>query len=301
MIGTLVPVAAFAFSAVLAYAQTEPKTTTTTTITTTRVWTEPATRWQKGSDILGKNVQTRQNEKLGDVDDAIIDLDSGRILFYIVGCDGKECAIPAPVMTLPTDAKHFVASTTPDQMKAYSFEKRNYPNFTDRGWTSQVYSHYSVGPFWVVETRSDAGTPKTGTLTSSRAEDHMWYRFPVRTQRATELIGMDVRNQQNENLGKIEDLAIDPDANRVIYGVLSFGGFLGMGDKFFAVPWSSMKQASSGQDKLTLNVDKDRLKNASGFDKKNWPNMADQRWATETHKFYGNEPYWIDPTPNTKP
>ncbi len=281
-----------------AQAQTDkPKTTTTTvettTTTTTRPWTEPASRWQKGSDLIGKNVQSRTGENIGDVDDLIVDLDSGRVLYYIVPCDGKQCAVPAPVMTLPADARHFTFAATKDQLKAYSFEKRSFPNFNDRAYTTQVYTHYNVRPFWDGSGKTEVTT--TTTTTRPATGEHIWYRFPARTEKGSKLIGMDVRNQQNENLGKIEDLAIDPDGNRVIYGVLSFGGFLGVGDKFFAIPWSSLKQTSVDQNQLILSVDKDRLKNATGFDKKNWPNMAEQRWATDVHKFYGVEVYWVDP------
>jgi sporulation protein YlmC with PRC-barrel domain len=265
----------------------EKKTETTTTVTTTTVrpWTEPASRWQKGSDILGKNVENKQNENLGEVDDLIIDLDSGRIIYYFVNCEmGKECIVPASAMFLPSDAKKFSLNTTKDQIKAYAVEKKRLPEFGDRTYATQVYTHYNVKPYW------DASGTKTTTT------EHVWYRFPARWQKASELIGMDVRNQQNENLGKIEDLAIDPDSNRVLYGVLSFGGFLGVGDKFFTVPWSSLRSTTADQKTLLLSVDKDRLKTATGFDKKNWPNMAERTYSVEVHKFYGQEPYWVEPT-----
>ncbi len=291
------------FGVRLAYAQERPqdrpKTTTVETTTTTitaKPFNQPATRWQKANDLLNKNMQTRTGENLGNVDGFVVDLDSGRILFFIVGCDGRQCAVPAQAVTLPTDAKMFTVSATKDQIKAYSFEKRAYPNFNDRTLVTQVYTHYNVQPYWETTTTTTTTTetpPKTGTVT--RTEQHIWYRFPVRTQKATELIGMNVRNQQNENLGKIEDLAVDPDSGRVMYGVLSFGGFVGVGDKFFAVPWSSLRQTSADQKELVLSVDKGRLKTATGFDKKNWPSMTEQSWSIEVHKFYGVEPYWVEP------
>jgi sporulation protein YlmC with PRC-barrel domain len=112
-----------------------------------------------------------------------------------------------------------------------------------------------------------------------------------RTQKASDLIGKPVRNVENEDLGKLEDIAIDPQSGRAIYGVLSFGGFLGMGDKLFAIPWSSLSLPSDAQ-RLVLNVSKDSLKTAEGFDKSNWPNMADTRWAADTHRYYSATPYW---------
>jgi hypothetical protein len=88
------------------------------------------------------------------------------------------------------------------------------------------------------------------------------------------LIGSKVVNAHNENLGKIEDLVIDAGAGRIAYAVLSFGGFLGMGDKYFAIPWVAF-HFNLAQKHAVLNLDKKQLENVPGFDKDNWPNMAD--------------------------
>lgn len=98
--------------------------------------------------------------------------------------------------------------------------------------------------------------------------------------------GDDVVNPQGEDLGHVEDLMIDTAQGKVEYAVLSFGGFLGMGDKYFAIPF---KQFTVDRDnkKMVLNVDKERLKNAPGFDKDNWPNFADQSFRTTIDTYYG--------------
>lgn len=101
-----------------------------------------------------------------------------------------------------------------------------------------------------------------------------------------------VRNPEGDNLGSIKDLMIDIPSGRVAYAVLSFGGFLGFGDKLFAVPFSAL-QLDADNECFVLDVDKERLENAQGFDKDNWPDMADQTWQTEVHNVYGVEPYWL--------
>jgi hypothetical protein len=82
----------------------------------------------------------------------------------------------------------------------------------------------------------------------------------------------------------------------VRYAVLAFGGFLGMGEKYFAVPWEALKPAPGQQpgdrEKYVLDIDQERLKNAPGFDKNNWPNMADRSWGEQVHAYYGVTPYW---------
>jgi sporulation protein YlmC with PRC-barrel domain len=110
--------------------------------------------------------------------------------------------------------------------------------------------------------------------------------------RASKLIGADVENAQGEDLGQIEDVVLDPQDGHVAYAVLSFGGFLGLGEKFFAIPWSALTAKAGEDDTLILSVDKEKLKNAPGFDKNSWPNMADRTWGKEIHSYYGVPPYW---------
>src|SRR6202161_4924705 len=78
------------------------------------------------------------------------------------------------------------------------------------------------------------------------------------------VIGSKVVNAQNEDLGKIEDLVLDAGAGRIAYAVLSFGGFLGMGDKYFAIPWNAF-HFNLKENHAVLNVKKKLLENAPGF------------------------------------
>lgn len=111
---------------------------------------------------------------------------------------------------------------------------------------------------------------------------------------SSSITGDGVCNPQGEDLGTIKDLMIDLQSGRVAYAVLSFGGVLGFGDKLFAVPFSALKVCPD-EHKFTLDVDKERLERAHGFDKDNWPDMADRKWQTEVHEVYGSEPYWESP------
>jgi sporulation protein YlmC with PRC-barrel domain len=108
---------------------------------------------------------------------------------------------------------------------------------------------------------------------------------------ADTLEGNDVVNAQGEKLGDIKSIMIDVPSGRVAYAVLSSGGFLGIGEKLFAIPWNALTLDADNKC-FILNIDKERLKNAPGFDKDHWPSMADQRWATEVHSYYQRRPYW---------
>lgn len=108
---------------------------------------------------------------------------------------------------------------------------------------------------------------------------------------ASTISGDKVRNRKNEDLGKIEDIMLDVGDSRIAYAVLSFGGFMGMGDKYFAIPWESLELDTANKC-MILNVDKAVLENAPGFDKDNWPNFADRTWGASIYKHYNVRPYW---------
>lgn len=108
---------------------------------------------------------------------------------------------------------------------------------------------------------------------------------------ADSLTGDSVVNAAGEDLGKIEAIMLDVPRGRIAYAVLSFGGFLGMGDKLFAIPWDTLT-LDADRECFILDVDKERLQNAPGFDKAHWPAMADSQWASNIHTYYGSRPYW---------
>jgi len=110
---------------------------------------------------------------------------------------------------------------------------------------------------------------------------------------AETLIGDSVVNSVGEDLGDIKAIMLDVTTGRIAYAVLSFGGFLGMGDKLFAIPWSALT-LDAAEERFILDCAKDRLENAPGFDKDHWPSMADSSWASEIHAYYDVRPYWDD-------
>ena len=106
----------------------------------------------------------------------------------------------------------------------------------------------------------------------------------VTTQRilsASTLTGNKVVNGRGENLGDIKDLMVDTSTGKVEYAVLSFGGFLGMGDKLFAVPMTAMRLDKADKT-FVLDVSKKHLEKAPGFDKDKWPDFASPQFR-ESH------------------
>ena len=112
---------------------------------------------------------------------------------------------------------------------------------------------------------------------------------------ASSLAGDNVKNRAGEDLGKVDEIMIDLHNGHVAYVVVSYGGVLGMGNKLFAVPWNAFT-IDEDEKAFVLDIEKERLENAPGFDKDNWPDMADQSWAGAVYQYYGTEPDWEEDT-----
>lgn len=110
---------------------------------------------------------------------------------------------------------------------------------------------------------------------------------------ASTLEGDKVRNSAGDDLGKVDEIMIDIPSGKVAYAVLSFGGVLRMGNKLFAVPWNSLR-VDEDEKCFILDVDKQTLESAPGFDKDNWPDMNDTTWGSKIFTHYGATPYWSE-------
>lgn len=102
---------------------------------------------------------------------------------------------------------------------------------------------------------------------------------------ASSLTGDTVSTLSGEDLGHIEELMVDPVDGHIEYAVLSFGGFLGMGEKLFAIPFREIS-IDREKERVVLNLDKDRLKEAPGFDKDDWPDFADDTFRSTIAEYY---------------
>jgi sporulation protein YlmC with PRC-barrel domain len=267
-IGALIAMVGFAGPAATAQTATTPTT-------------KQPFRVQKASDLIGKPVVNPKGESLGSVQDLALDPDRGRVAYVVLSFGGflgmgeKWFAVPTAALTLPDSAEHFVLSLAPDRLKnAKGFDKDKWPQMGNAAWGFETHQFYGQQPYWMGE--GEGSTPSD-----------------IRIQKASEIIGSEVQNDRGEKLGEIKDLMIDPDRARITYAVLSFGGFLGMGDKLFAIP-AGVLQMPGTASFVVLTVDKEHLKTATGFDKSSWPNLADPVIASGLYEFYGARAYWTE-------
>ena len=107
---------------------------------------------------------------------------------------------------------------------------------------------------------------------------------PVRLLTATSIIGDKVYNPSEEKLGTVNDIMLDIRSGKIEYVVIEMGGFLGIAEKFFAIPFQLLKLDAKNQC-FILNQERSALEEAPGFDKDHWP-------ETNTHMFDNSGAYW---------
>lgn len=103
---------------------------------------------------------------------------------------------------------------------------------------------------------------------------------------ADTLMGEDVVNTDQDSLGDIKEIMIDMRTGQVAYAVLAFHGMFGRGEKLFAVPWQALA-LDTDKKRFVVDIDKDQLKSAPGFNPEAWPDMDDVNWAAQVNTFYG--------------
>lgn len=246
----------------------------------------------RATDVDGMTVRDEQGRNFGEVEEFLVDWESGRVPYAIVATGGflelgeKMFAIPLAALDYQKktqDDAHFLRAKLSQErlVQAPSFDNQNWPTF-DAQWRQRIDRFYNVQG-----TEAAAYRPQEN---AKRQPDETAQRGTSNLHRSSQLIGATVRNSAGEDIGDINELVIDIGRGELRYAALSFGGFLGLGEKLYAIPHQSMKLVSGRDDKeihFVLNVSQEKLENAPGFNKDNWPAVADPKWSQTIDKHFG--------------
>lgn len=233
------------------------------------------------SQLLGMAVRKAKGKdakELGHVQDVMLDMRQQGSVRYaalsfggFLGTGNKLFAIPWSAFKIHHDADRdkndMVFDVTEKTLeKTPGFDKDHWPNMADRRWMQKAGNH------------DERQTPAAGARPAG-PYGHL--------HRGSELIGMQVKNFVGDKLGKVEDVVVAIDSGEIRYLALSFGGFLGLGGKFFAVPCQavSVQYPADGSESFVLfDVTKDQLDQADGFDKDQWPDSGNDDWTLASHE-----------------
>jgi len=261
----------------------------------------------KASEIIGMTVKNKQDEKLGKVEDLAVDVESGRVIQVILSTGGfigvGDTLTAVPPGALHHDVAQKVLHLDADKEKlknAPKFENSKWAEYSDSEHLSAVYRHYGEEPaFTFIQKDNSPNTSSTrkadGTWSEDRISRDSQSRIPTarlaQVQKGSKLIGMAVKNLQDEKLGKVENLIVDLPSGRIVAVVLSSGGFLGMGDELSAVPPTALG-FNAERDTLQLDASKDTLANSPHFKANQWPDFSQPDYAGGIYRAYKVEPYF---------
>jgi sporulation protein YlmC with PRC-barrel domain len=107
----------------------------------------------------------------------------------------------------------------------------------------------------------------------------------------------DVINKKGQDMGQVQNFIVDMVAGRIAFVIVSFEGFLGISDKWFAMPWALMTWSVEHK-KFILDMPKETLEKAPGMDKNKWPDQVNFEFIAQTYAHFGVAPYWDSDYPN---
>ena len=242
----------------------------------------PASACSKASEVIGREVRNRSGEKLGKVEELVLDPASGSVEYAVISFGGflgmgdKLFAVPfdlleAPEITREGEGNHFLFDVERSRMEqAPGFEKDNWPDVHSVDWHDVVDNFY--------------GSPGTRAIDRNRE---------FRLCKASEVIGEVVADPKYTEIGKIQELVLDPRRSRVSYLVLEPDGAFGVGQGELAIPWPAIRvETKDGKDTPILDVTRERLSVAPRIVAEDQEGKWNPAWLSRVYKHFGVRPYW---------
>jgi sporulation protein YlmC with PRC-barrel domain len=213
---------------------------------------------------LGVGTTSKPDDEIGDIEGLAIVPHTGKIAYVAFEHDGKLYAIPLDAFKFTFDKDHkakAVLDATKDTFKTRAaFDKDRWPDKADAAWMG--------------------GVEKKG-MPDERREG-----VAPLVLRSSDVLDADVKDSRRVTFGEVEDFALDLDANTVLFSVVGSGGFLGIGETMYAIPWKAMSWAGDKDKFFTVNADRKTLERSVEFDEKR---LKDANYLRSIYSGYGLE------------
>jgi sporulation protein YlmC with PRC-barrel domain len=262
----------------------------------------------KATALSGCDVRWTGDAKVGKVKDLVVEPATGVVDLAIVAFDklgdlgDKTVAIPFQLLSTELDAKgklqYVRFSGTVDQVRAAApFDGKRWSKLTDnelRTWCTGVHVQFDGMEHHDGESAPKKTLDEAAKQADSPAASKQTPKGAVRLMKASALMDIAVMGGNQENLGKIEELAIDANNGRVIFFLVDLGGFLGIGEKSYALPWSfaTFRSNEKGEVGITTPVSKEILEKAPEYDSGDWKAMVNPAWISRLYAHFHVQPYW---------
>lgn len=227
--------------------------------------------------VYGNEVISSDNQKLGKLNNLMVDIESGRILYGVIGASKGRIAVPPGIFTstLPGSDKNLHVNVTKAKLEAapqFSSGEDKAENWGQASFASQVYSYFGQSPWWQGSTPANQGSFHN-------------------VHKASQVISMKVENASNQPLGKIYNVMVDLPPGRLVYLLLEPDSTLNLGNNIYVLPPQTFT-LSQDHKYLVSGIDKDKLAGAPHFASGQMPNFSDMTFASQVYNYFGKQPYF---------
>jgi sporulation protein YlmC with PRC-barrel domain len=255
------------------------------------------TSMHRASVLIGTDVRNNQNEKVGEVKDIVLDSQSDKASYLVLASGGiagigeKQIAVPLQAVRSDPDGKSLLVDLSTDDIKNAPDLGDDWPSaagqewqqakdyFADKSQEFKQWMHKKTGI-------GDTPTPHVAQTSSdkSTADQQKWSR------RVSNLLGIDVRNSQNQVIGELNDLVLDTDDGDVAFGLIEVAHVQGIENQTVACPWQSVS-ILSGQKEASINASDEVLRSAA-FNRDSMPDFSNRDYGQGIYKKFDQQPYW---------
>lgn len=233
---------------------------------------------ERAANLYGRELVSSDNQRVGKVENVIVDLESEHILYVVVGSPRGNVAVPPQVVGATTG--NTVRLNTTSQ-KLEGAPRFNASELGQASFVYHVYQYFGQNAWW------------QGSTTPDQGSFHNVHKL-------NQLLGMQVENVNNQPIGKISNVVVDMAQGRLLYVVFSPNSSLNLGNDLYAMP-SDAFTLSSDRQHLVTGVDMQKLAGAPHFSPNSWPSLTDANFASQVYQYYGKQAYFNSGSGNYRP
>jgi sporulation protein YlmC with PRC-barrel domain len=235
---------------------------------------------ERANKIIGQTVLSSDHQKLGKINNMVVDLQSGHVLYAVVSTSvigGKDIAVPPKLFSTVHGGN---AQLTVDKAKfeagpQFTSDIDKPENLAQASFVNQVYQYFGQNAWW----QGGTASANEGTFNN--------------THKVKDLIGMKVEDVNNANFGKVSNAIVDLPAGRVLYVIFAPASNLNLGNNLYALPPDALT-LSADKNNLVTGIDKAKLASAPHFDANNWPDLTNSSFASKVYQYYGKQAYFMN-------
>ena len=224
--------------------------------------------------LIGREVHTLQNEKFGKLDDLVVDLESGRILYGVVSMQNGKVGVPPQIFSQMAENQPLMVHADKQKLtSAPRFTTDLENNLAAVNFATEVYHHFGQASWW------EGAAQPTGRTTFGNVH------------KAKTLTGVTVKDSANQTLGNVNNIIVDLPDGRLSYVLLSLSGVPEAAQFLYPLPPNALTAGSDAKT-LVTGLDRQKLQSGPKVPKNNLQQLSDLTFAASVYDHYGKQPYW---------